>query len=267
MTDPVEKVVTWRPGERALSAMAEAVRRAREMTQATGGKPPELTADVPAGRASRGGRVDPRGGVRSYRQDGPVSESGTSQPAARPSPLVGDGSHLGEKVLQASVVVVGALVLGLGSAVVTLRLSGHTATPVAPTEAGQAPHGSSSTNGVRDRPAPSSAPDGRDRHAGPPRAPAGSAALPASAAGTPELISLSPTGGNAGQVVTVSGVNLFSADGVVQALVGGQAVPTSCPTQTACTVTVPPGMGPPSSLPLTIETEAGTSNALSFSYG
>ena len=68
-------------------------------------------------------------------------------------------------------------------------------------------------------------------------------------------------------MVAVSGVNLFSADGTVQALVGGKAAPTSCPTQTACTVTVPAGMGPPASLPITIETEAGTSNALAFSYG
>jgi len=67
-------------------------------------------------------------------------------------------------------------------------------------------------------------------------------------------------------VLTISGANFYSPNGLVQAFVGGTDAPTRCPTETVCVVTVPQGLGPPRNLPLAIETEAGTSNTLSVSY-
>jgi hypothetical protein len=64
----------------------------------------------------------------------------------------------------------------------------------------------------------------------------------------------------------VSGTNLFSSDGHVQATVGGEAAGTSCSTQSSCQVTVPALGGSPRTIPLTITTAAGTSNTVAFSY-
>lgn len=87
-----------------------------------------------------------------------------------------------------------------------------------------------------------------------------------SADGPPGLVSIQPPSGGPGQDVTVLGANLFSSSGMVQAMVGGVPAPTSCPSQTMCVVTVPWTLGPPQSLRLSVETEAGRSNALPFSY-
>ncbi len=98
-------------------------------------------------------------------------------------------------------------------------------------------------------------------------APPPAAPQPVPAGRRRELLSLIPATGAAGQVVTVSGAYLFSPDGHVQAFLGGEDAPTSCPTQTSCLVTVPALSGSSGSVPLTVEPEAGTSNAVSFSYG
>jgi hypothetical protein len=82
----------------------------------------------------------------------------------------------------------------------------------------------------------------------------------------PLLSALSPHTGGAGQVVVVSGANLMSADGMVLARFGGQEAPTSCPVQTSCTVTVPANVAQGGVVPVTITTDAGTSNALTFDY-
>lgn len=87
------------------------------------------------------------------------------------------------------------------------------------------------------------------------------------APGPPILTSVTPLSGAAGQVVTLSGTDLFSTDGTVQAFLAGQPIPTSCPTQTSCTVTVPDLPGAPTgAVPLTVQTASGTSNAEPFSY-
>jgi len=66
--------------------------------------------------------------------------------------------------------------------------------------------------------------------------------------------------------VVVSGANFFSTDGLVEASFAGQAAPTTCPSQTSCTVVVPDLSGPPREVQVTITTQYGTSNALSFYY-
>ena len=47
---------------------------------------------------------------------------------------------------------------------------------------------------------------------------------------------------------------------------GGRPTPTSCPSQTTCTVTVPALGAAPSTLTLMLATTTGTSNGMPFSY-
>ena len=67
--------------------------------------------------------------------------------------------------------------------------------------------------------------------------------------------------------MVISGAKLMSADGQVLTRFNGAAAPTRCQTQTSCTVTVPSMGAAPSSVTVTVTTAAGTSNALTFSYG
>lgn len=84
--------------------------------------------------------------------------------------------------------------------------------------------------------------------------------------GAPRLSSASPSSGAAGQTVVVDGSGLFSSNGEVLAYFGGTDAPTSCSSQTSCTVTVPDLGAGPTTVPLTIVTSRGRSNALRFSY-
>lgn len=191
-------------------------------------------------------------------------------PERSSEPASGAHRACGEALLRASVAVVAGLVLGLGGALAALHLreptSGVTAgsdalqagrrspptSATSPTEPGGG-GAASSHETVRTKPPPSSA---RTSGTGSPVEGA-----------PPELASVSPSGGAAGQEVTISGANLFSPDGLIQASLGGVGAPVRCPSQRECELTVPAGLGPPRSLTLTIETQAGTSNALPFSYG
>jgi len=66
--------------------------------------------------------------------------------------------------------------------------------------------------------------------------------------------------------VVVVGMGFMSSDGNVLASFDGQVAPTVCPIQTSCTVTVPAMSDPPPTVPVTITTASGTSNALNFAY-
>lgn len=93
------------------------------------------------------------------------------------------------------------------------------------------------------------------------------ATAPPAPTGAPRLSAVSPSSGGPGRTVVVSGTGLVSSNGEVVAYFGGSAAPTSCSTQTSCTVSVP-GLGTgPSRVPLTIVTAKGRSNSLAFSYG
>ena len=85
--------------------------------------------------------------------------------------------------------------------------------------------------------------------------------------GAPRLASVSPVGGSAGRTVVVDGSGLFSSNGEVVAYFGSTQAPTSCPSRTSCTVTVPDLGAGPSTVRLTVVTSQGRSNALGFSYG
>jgi hypothetical protein len=65
----------------------------------------------------------------------------------------------------------------------------------------------------------------------------------------------------------ISGTNLVSADGQILARFNGAVAPTRCPARTSCSVTVPGNSSPASTVSVTVTTAAGTSNALTFSYG
>lgn len=83
--------------------------------------------------------------------------------------------------------------------------------------------------------------------------------------GAPHLQSVKPASGASGQSVTVSGSGLYSTSGEITAYIGGAPAPTSCSSQTTCTVTVP-DLGRPRSTTLVIETASGSSNAVAFDY-
>jgi hypothetical protein len=85
--------------------------------------------------------------------------------------------------------------------------------------------------------------------------------------GAPVISSLSPSSGSSGQTLQVAGSNFLSSDGQIVATFAGQVAPTSCPSQTMCSVTVPPSSAPPGPVSVTITTSAGTSNAVTFTYG
>lgn len=87
------------------------------------------------------------------------------------------------------------------------------------------------------------------------------------AGSAPLITSITPASGTPGSVVTVHGRNFYSSNGVVLARFNGQPAPTDCPSQQTCKVTVPHLSGSPPSVAVTITTAAGTSNPEPFAYG
>jgi len=91
---------------------------------------------------------------------------------------------------------------------------------------------------------------------------------PSTVGGPPVLTALTPSSISNGGSVVVTGSGFLSPDGEIVADVAGQPVPTSCPNQSTCDITVPaPAAGQRGSVPVTVTTEAGTSNALELTYG
>lgn len=84
--------------------------------------------------------------------------------------------------------------------------------------------------------------------------------------GAPVITSLTPAQASVGQTVVIAGSNLVSADGQVLAHFGGVTAPTSCQSASSCTATVPSPSGPTPRVPVTVSTQAGTSNPLTFTY-
>ena len=252
-------------GQRALVAMAEAARRAREASTPTSGAesegrtvvvgPPEVRLEMPPAAPQHHPAVAPAGDDRGQRR-------------LKVSVLA-----LAVVVLLAATALVIALATKQGP--VSSPTTGRAATGTAATGragtgragTGQAGTGQAGTGQAgTGRPA-----TGRSSGQAPPAPTSTSSAppssVPATGGGPPVLSALSPSTGAAGQSVVVSGANFISADGVIQARFGGQLAPTACPVQTSCTVTVPTMTGSPTSVPVTITTNGGTSNALTFTFG
>ncbi len=91
------------------------------------------------------------------------------------------------------------------------------------------------------------------------------AATPNAGSG-PVLNSIQPASGSAGQTIVVSGSNLLSASGQITAQFGAETSTVACLAQTSCLVIVPPDGSPAATIPVTITTDNGTSNALTFTY-
>ena len=221
---------------RVLTAMAEAARRARE---GGAGRGPETTHHIRPPRA------------------GP-------HPVAPAAPPVGEAGRNRERRMMASMALVaGVLVVatvGLGISVVAHDGSGpkhRSARPGIAVTLPTRPLSTPTTTTPISTPSPTTA-------SSPTTAPS-PAATPASGSG-PVLSALSPSSGSAGQSVIVVGTGFLSSDGSVVVSFDGQVAPTVCPIQTSCTVTVPAMSDPPPTLPVTITTASGTSNALSFDY-
>jgi len=243
-------------GQRALVAMAEAARRAREASTPTSGAesegrtvvvgPPEVRLEMPPAAPQHHPAVEPAGDDRRQRR------------------LKVSVLSLAIVVLLAATALVIALATKQGP--VSSPTTGRAATGTAATgragtgragtgQAGTGQPATGQSSGGQAPPAPTST------SSAPP------SSVPATGGGPPVLSALSPSTGAAGQSVVVSGANFISADGVIQARFGGQLAPTACPVQTSCTVTVPTMTGSPTSVPVTITTNGGTSNPLTFTFG
>lgn len=116
------------------------------------------------------------------------------------------------------------------------------------------------------RPSPTAAPTTRPLRPGRSTTTAATTSTTVSPGGPPQISSLSPDSGSAGQTVTVNGSNFLSSNGRIIAAFNGQPTATSCPSQEVCTVTVPPPSPGATSAQVTITTASGTSNAVTFSY-
>lgn len=137
---------------------------------------------------------------------------------------------------RAGLVALAVAVVGLAGATVGLDLAGHHRRPAAATSTTRPPAspGSSTTT-----------------------------TTPRSGNG-PTITSLTPSTGSSGQTVTIGGSGLFSSNGQILAYFGTEVAPTACPTVSSCTVTVPPGSPGPETV--TVVTDRGTSNGLTFTY-
>ncbi len=283
-----------RPNQRALQAMAAAARRARQGAPSAPDDPrpvdPKPVEQTPEATV----QLEPNAIA------GPGDDSAHGKTPSRPR---GTQRRLrSETVLRRSVIVAAALVAAASIAVIVGRLTGTTSatpppasvpasrTPTQPTTTPTAapptttsPIGVSPIGASPITTAPAVTPPGSastkpttspTTPTSPPSTSAPVPALPSTtvppgvvASGAPVLRTLDPSSGTAGQVVTISGTNLFSANGQVQATFDGQQAPTSCPTETSCSVIVPALPGGPHTVVVTVSTESGTSNALTFSYG
>jgi IPT/TIG domain len=90
---------------------------------------------------------------------------------------------------------------------------------------------------------------------------------PAPTGGGPVLTGMQPSSGAPGQVLVLTGSNLMSTSGQITAHFGGQATTIACPIANSCLVEVPAPGGSPATAPVTVTTDAGTSNPLTFTFG
>ncbi len=273
-------------GDRALDAMAKAARRARLAEQGATtavGTEPHL-----AGRAGTAGHGDLNEDDAPTPMERPVARSvrtGAEPPIASPAadlrpPRRRVPPKGFEDVLRVCVLVTAGLVVVLGALALGFGLSGGRDASPTPTHAvvatrsnspevkrsgAKSPKSSAGKVGVAQQNsgrsgAPTSSVTGPAT--GTPSAPNPSASGP-----SPVLNAVTPDAGDAGQVVMVNGSNLFSPDRNIQASFGGQPADISCPTQASCMMTVPLLAAPAGTISITVTTEAGTSDAIPFTYG
>jgi len=249
------------PLERALSAMAEASRRAREGSEPTSVTPSYSEPTLVPGAFE----AEPTLVLQA-----PIPEPTLVYPPVTESSLRTEKARFDEvprrrpgtqTPIVLAIVAIGAVVVALGAVVIVLNTSSrtHSSTPP-PTAAGVAPGHPSISSGE-------GSPGISTRSGSTTTAPTTTAPRTPVAGSVPEITALTPSSGAVGQSVVISGTGLFSSDGHVQAFFGGKQAPTSCPSQSSCTVMVPVLSGPARPVPFTVTTEMGTSNTMSFYYG
>jgi hypothetical protein len=198
---------------------------------------------------------------RARQPDRPVGPSwDDSAQTAQVHPVVGSAVpprlavfHGQGQLLRRAIFVVAGVIVVLLAVLLGVHLSGTSGTPSTSARQG------SQSGGATTHPSSS--------NASTPANVAPSTTSPVSTpGGPPQLSSLNPPQGSAGQQVAISGSNFMSANGQIVAYFGSQVAPTSCPVQSSCTVTVPPMQGTTTTVPVTVQTQAGTSNALAFTY-
>jgi hypothetical protein len=254
--------------------MAEAARRAREGGDRPAGdgsrraEPPSSAADDIGPR-----RLIARSRVRAARPAlDPLDPALPGDARRRRAGQVGTWrSRHGAAGAVVAGAAVAAVIVGALVAVVAFA----SGTPAPARTAARAPAAHSSTSPPATSPPAKTIPS--TSAAAPGAAGGGGTTTPASApttapdaaapsGGPPRISSVSPPSGPAGARVVLAGSGLFSADGDVTAYFGGAPAPTSCPTQTSCTVTVPDLGLSPTSVTITVVTSSGPSNGASFAY-
>lgn len=253
------------PGRRALAAMANAAGRARRSGNGAGVANPDekIGSRRLVARSSTGGPAPDvgRGTILSPPRPPSPAPEPPRPPGVGPPPRVDWRTRWGLDSPRTPTLLLSVVVGVLALAVVALALALTLQSPSKPATrrvgAEQRPPSSHPTKG-------SGTTSGRSTTGG--TAPTTTSPPAAAPTGAPRLATASPASGGAGQTVVVDGSGLFSTNGEVQAYFGGDAAPTSCTTQTSCTVTVPDLGSGPSTVRLTVVTSRGRSNGVSFHY-
>jgi len=81
------------------------------------------------------------------------------------------------------------------------------------------------------------------------------------------LTALEPSSGAPGQILVITGTNFVSPSGQISAHFGAEVTTIACPEPNGCLVAVPPEGGTTAATPVTVTTDGGTSNPLTFTYG
>ncbi len=237
--------------------------------RATGGVPVSQTDPVVAAGAS----LPPSGGTRWIGTEGsdePVGSAEAPPLLEARGPVRGrDGREpgAGERRLRWAIGLTAVLLVVVVAAMVGTRSGGGSQTSGRTTSTGAGPGARLTRPSTPPtRPAPGSA--GGASGAGTSSSTSTPTSTPpAEPGGPPVLSTVEPSTGDAGQTVAVTGSNFLSSSGQITADVDGQVAPVNCPDQQTCTVVIPADPGPSASVPVTITTDSGTSNALIFTYG
>ncbi len=287
-------------GPRALAAMADAARRSREANDepetatprrrqrprrppARTGINASATGSVPPVTEPTSGSVlpstsapSPGPSPSSLTAPDPVSESASRTASSRSASAAADRDRSDARrdersrssvlIVSLALVAVVAALIGTwaikGSGGTAPTSSAHQGGPAAPpssapptAQAGSSSGGTTPTRGAT-LPAPTT-PVGSTPTTAPP--------APSSGTG-PQLTTLTPASGIAGQVLVIEGSNLVSPSGQITAHFGTETATVACPAQTSCIVQVPQNTASTASVPFTVTTDTGTSNPLTFSY-
>jgi hypothetical protein len=290
-------------GPRALAAMAEAARRSREAADEPETSTPRTVLKRPRPTAKPDGPVPttPEAATRSadppFRRHDPsesvLSEGPSGAPGVAAIPIADPSTRSGPKRAtraqpnpdpdvpgsgrehrpRSSRLIASLSLLAIVAALVgTWAIKGNGGTAPSssrshpdvstvspslapPTAQAGASSGGATTTGGTTLPAPPTT-----------AGPSSPTSLPVATSGGPLLTTLIPASGNAGQVLVIEGSSLVSPSGQITAHFGTETATVACPAQTSCIVQVPPNEAPTGSVPFTVTTDTGTSNALTFSY-